>query len=214
MADEQTIKRMEERIDNLERLLNLLLTQLNPATAQTTAGATPDATNTTPPSTTKAPKKEVPCLMTLPTEIRILIIEHLFRPLFRPKPNNKSRHGLILPRRLPISLFTSKNRFPACTSITLSVSRASKFILSLLGRRSRSSKRRAGRLTRSGKLLIRRCPLPSGLLRGLGLRSWLRGTFLRWMRLTRRVEFWRGKMCAGEGLKGLVLRLMSISRYK
>jgi hypothetical protein len=121
MADEQTIKRMEERIDNLERLLNLLLTQLNPATAQTTAGATPDATNTTPPSTTKAPKKEVPCLMTLPTEIRILIIEHLFRPLFRPKPNNKSRHGLILPRRLPTSLFTSKNRFPAILHINHTV---------------------------------------------------------------------------------------------
>jgi hypothetical protein len=120
MADEQKIKRMEERIDNLERLLNSLLTQPNPASTQTTTESTPDATNIaqlTPPTTTTAtniaPKKEVLCLMTLPTEIRILIIEHLFRPLFRPKPSNKSHHGLILPRRLPISLFTGRTRFPA-----------------------------------------------------------------------------------------------------
>jgi hypothetical protein len=113
MADEETIKRMQERINNLEGMVNSLLIHFNPATVQTTAGATPDATDLTPPTTTKAPKKEALSLMGLPSEIRILIIEHIFHPLFAPQPSRKSRHGLILPRRLPISLFTSKTRFPA-----------------------------------------------------------------------------------------------------
>jgi hypothetical protein len=116
MADEETIKQMQERIDSLERLVNSLITQLNLAPAQTTPGATPDTTgiaHSTPPTTNKSPKKEVLCLMGLPTEIRILVIEHLFRPLFAPKPNGKSRHGLILPRRLPVTLHHSKSRFPA-----------------------------------------------------------------------------------------------------
>jgi hypothetical protein len=116
MADEETIKRMQERIDNLEGMFNSLLIHINPATAQTNAGVTPDATNNaqlTSPNTSKAPKKEVPCLMTLPTEIRTLIIEHLLRRLFVPQPSRKTRHGPILPRRLPINIFTSKTRFPA-----------------------------------------------------------------------------------------------------
>jgi hypothetical protein len=152
--------------------------------------------------------------MTLPTEIRILIIEHLFRPLLRSKPNNKTRHGLILPRRLPISLFTSKTRFPAILHVNHTVRIESKQVYLKFARAKIAELEPESREAyMEWKVVDKTLPIVEWVAERSRLEVLAKRNVLRWMRLTRRVEFWRGRLCAGEGLEGLVLWLMSINRH-